>query len=189
MIDSVEKFSMLARVAPANTVAPAPDVREKFLRFQLGPDGKALLPLEIIYQVMRVPKPEILPVPQMPNCVLGIYNWRGEMLWLIDIGQMMGFAPVRGDISLPSSYQSGMGGDSIAIAVQVDNLSFGLIVPQINDIELHDPHQLLVPSIGIFPPEVLPYLKGYLIGDNNEVLMVVNAEAIAKAPLWQLHLS
>ena len=189
MVDSVEKFAILARVAPANTGTSVPDLREKFLRFQLGPDGKALLPLDIIYQVMRVPKPEILPVPQMPNCVLGIYNWRGEMLWLVDIGQMMGFGPVTGEVSLPLSYQAGMGGDLMAIAIQVNNLSFGLIVPQINDIELHDPHHLLVPSIGLFPPEVVPYLKGYLIGANNEVLMVVNAEAIAKAPLWKLHLS
>lgn len=173
----MEKVSALARVAPIKTAAPSPEPGEKFLRFQLGPEGKALLPLDIIYQVMRVSRLEILPVPQMPNCVLGIYNWRGEMLWLVDIGQLMGFGSLLATTSE----------NLMAIAIQVNDQSLGLVVPQINDIELHDRNYLLVPSVGLFPPEVLPYLQGYLIGDNNEVLMVINAQAVASAPLWQFH--
>lgn len=182
MIDSVKKGSALARVA-SPPKAPSSSEDEKFLRFQLGTEGKALLPLNIIYQVMRVPGSEILPVPQMPICVLGIYNWRGEMLWLVDIGQLVGF-PTWWE---PSAGKGGVGGDLMTIAIHVNDRSLGLVVPQINDIELHDSQQMQVPSMGLFAPEVMPYLQGYLITENSEVLMVLNGEAIAQAPLWQMH--
>ncbi|HEY9851496.1 MAG TPA: chemotaxis protein CheW [Leptolyngbyaceae cyanobacterium] len=184
MVDFVKQASALTRVAAAPGVTPSSDSGEKFLRFKLGLEGKALLSLNIIHQVMRVAASEILPVPQMPSCVLGIYNWRGEMLWLVDIGQLMGFPPLYGD---PNLSKGGQIGELMAIVVQTNEQYLGLIVPQINDIELHDIQRLNVPSIGLFPPEVLPYLQGYLIGENQEVLMVLNAEAIARTPLWQVH--
>lgn len=175
MVNSVEQVSPLPNVAPIQVTAASPEVGEKFLRFQLGADGIALLPLSLIKQVMQVSVAEILPVPQMPGSVLGIYNWRGEMLWLVDIGQLLGFPPL-------------VGADTVmAIAIQVNDKSLGLVVQQINDIEWHNLQQMNMPSIGLFSPEILPYLQGYLMGANQEVLMILNASALAQAPLWQLH--
>lgn len=184
MVDSVKQVSALTRVASPPEATHSSDSSEKFLRFKLGLEGKALLSLSIIHQVMRISAVEILPVPQMPGCVLGIYNWRGEMLWLVDIGQLIGFPPLYGDTNLSNGGQTG---EIMAIVVQTNEQYLGLVVPQINDIELHDIKQLNAPSIGLFSPEVLPYLQGYLIGENREVLMVLNAEAIARTPLWQVH--
>lgn len=181
MVNSAVQISALARVTPMQTTAAPPEDGEKFLRFQLGTEAIALLPLSIITQVMQVSVPEILPVPQMPGCVLGIYNWRGEMLWLIDLGQLVGFPPLLG----PDIYLETV----MAIAIQANDQSLGLIVPQINDIESHNPQHLHPPAVGLFPPEILSYLQGYLIGANKEVLMVLNAEALVEAPLWQTHKS
>lgn len=196
MVDSVERASALTRVTPTRTTTTA-EVEEKFLRFQLGAEGIALLPLNAIKQVMQISVAEILPVPQMPDCVLGIINWRGEMLWLVDLGQLVGFPPlcepevgsgltqesvVIQNIGLNLPWQTMM-----AIAIQVNDQSLGLVVQQIHDIEVHSTQQLHLPSIGLFSPEILPYLQGYLIGANKEVLMVLHAEAIAQAPLWQMH--
>ena len=180
MVDSVKQVSALTRVAPIRTAAASAEA-EKFLRFQLGSEGKALLPVNIISQVMRVLGADILPVPQMPSCVLGIYNWRGEMLWLVDIGQLMGFPA----LCEPAVGKGGVGGDLMAIAIQINDQYLGLVVSQISDIELHDIQQIQVPSIGLFSPEIMPYLQGYLVAPNNEVLMVLNAEALAQAPLWK----
>ncbi|MFB2836765.1 chemotaxis protein CheW [Floridanema evergladense] len=178
MIDNAKQVSALTRVnSPPTITKNSPPAGEKFLRFQLGEEGIALLPLNIIKQVMQVSVAEILTVPQMPACVLGIYNWRGEMLWIVDIGNFMGF---------PTLTVGGME-NLMTIAIQVQEQYLGLVVQQINDIELHDVEQINMPSLGLFSPEILPYLQGYLIGDNKEVLMVLNGEAIAQAPLWQLN--
>jgi positive phototaxis protein PixI len=175
MADSQKQASALTRV---NSVQES---EEKFLRFQLGEEGIALLPLSIIKQVMQVSPSEILPVPQMPDSVMGIYNWRGEMLWLIDLGQLLGFTALSG-----ASTQQFSGG-LMTIALEVEEKNLGLVVQQINDIERHNVQQINRPAIGLFSPEMLPYLQGYLIGGQQEVLMVLNAQAIFQAPLWQTH--
>jgi len=178
MINNTKQVSALTRVnSPTTIIKNSPPVGEKFLRFQLGEEGIALLPLNIIKQVMQVSVAEILTVPQMPACVLGIYNWRGEMLWIVDIGKFMGF---------PNLATGGVE-NLMTIAIQVQEQYLGLVVQQINDIELHDVNQINMPSLGLFSPEILPYLQGYLIGANKEVLMVLNGDAIAQAPLWQLN--
>lgn len=178
MIDNAQQVSALTRVnSPSNITQNSPPVGEKFLRFQLGEEGIALLPLNVIKQVMQVSVAEILTVPQMPSCVLGIYNWRGEMLWMVDIGKFMGF---------PNLATSGVD-NLMAIAIQIQEQYLGIVVSQINDIETHDLDRINMPSLGLFSPEILPYLQGYLIGENKEVLMVLNGEAIAQAPLWQLN--
>lgn len=178
MIDNAKQVSALTHVnSPTNITKNPPQNEEKFLRFQLGEEGIALLPLNVIKQVMQVSVAEILTVPQMPSCVLGIYNWRGEMLWMVDIGKFMGF---------PNLTTGGLE-NLMAIVIQVQEQYLGLVVQRINDIELHDANQINMPSLGLFPPEILPYLQGYLMGANKEVLMVLNGDAIAQAPLWQLN--
>jgi positive phototaxis protein PixI len=49
-----------------------PETRQRLLRFPLGLEDSALLPLEQIAEIIRVNVAEILPVPEMPSCVLGI---------------------------------------------------------------------------------------------------------------------
>ena len=157
---------------------PRPDSRQKFLRFSLGEHDSGLLLLKQISEVIGVSVTEILPVPEMPSCVLGIYNWRGEMLWLIDLEHLVGFPPLsrlaRGLASL------------MTMVIQVDGQSVGLVVQYVNDIELQDAQQLQPASAGLFPPELLPFVKGYLPGANGTVL---DTEAIARSPLWQVHRS
>ncbi len=64
---------------------------QKFLTFHLGDKDTAVISLSNITEVLQVSPLEICGVPQMPSCVAGIYNWRGEMLWLIDIESMFGY--------------------------------------------------------------------------------------------------
>ena len=71
----------------------------KFLQFQLGKSEKshksivqgdiALLDAEIVSEVITISPDDILPVPQMFYCVLGIYSWRSEMLWIVDLENLL----------------------------------------------------------------------------------------------------
>ena len=154
------------------------DSRQKFLRFSLGSQDSGMLPLEKISEVLSVAVADILPVPEMPSCVLGIYNWRGKMLWLIDLEN---FA------DRPLLSQQGRGLDSLrAMVIQIEGQYRGLVVQYINDIELYDAEQLQPPLRGLFPPRLLPFVKGYLPGANG---IVLDIEAIARFPMWQVHRS
>ncbi len=153
-----------------------PETRQRLLRFPLGSQDSALLPLEQITEILRLDVAEILPVPEMPSCVLGICHWRGEMLWLIDLNHLVGYPPL--------SAQGRVLASPVAMVIQVNSQSVGLVVQRVNDIELHDLQQLQPAATGLFPPKVLPFVLGALPGVNGSVL---NVTAITQCPLWQLH--
>jgi positive phototaxis protein PixI len=153
-----------------------PETRQRLLRFPLGHQDSALLPLEQIVEILRLNVAEILPVPEMPSCILGICNWRGTMLWLIDLNHLVGY---------PSLAEQGrVLATLVVMVIQVNTQTVGLVVQQVNDIELHDLQKLQPSATGLFPPKLLPYVLGYLPGDNGTVLDVT---AITQSPLWQMH--
>jgi positive phototaxis protein PixI len=146
---------------------------QRLLRFPLGLQDSALLPLEQIAEILRVNLAEILPVPEMPDCVLGICNWRGQMLWLLDLNHLVGFMPLSLAATSP-----------IAMVVQVNDQPVGLVVQQVNDIELHELEKLQPAAAGLFPPKLLPFVLGTLPGGSGTVLDVT---AVTLSPLWQIH--
>ncbi|MBW4574038.1 MAG: chemotaxis protein CheW [Aphanothece sp. CMT-3BRIN-NPC111] len=161
---------------PPNSANSPQSSEQKFLSFKLGLKDTALLPLECVTELFQVSVADILPVPQVPSCVLGVYNWREEMLWLVDLNALTGFPPlIQEDISLLTL---------MALVVQAQGQFIGLVVQQVKDIELLDTKKLKAPEAGLFNPELLPFLQGYFIGANNEILKTIDAKAILEASLW-----
>jgi positive phototaxis protein PixI len=150
---------------------PPETQQSKLLRFPLGLEDIGLLPLEQITEIIRVNLTEILPVPEMPTCILGICNWRGEMLWLLDLNHLVGYPPLIAE------------GKPVAIVVKVNQYTVGLVVPQVDDIELYDLQQLQKAAHGLFPPKLLPFILGALPNGNT----VLDVTAITQCSLWQIH--
>jgi positive phototaxis protein PixI len=137
---------------------------EKFLRFRMSRDQSLLIAVEDILGVRTISVSEILPVPHMNACVLGIYNWRGEALWLVDLIQQMGVGTLPEQVQRFSSLMT--------IVVQHRKKSLGLVVPEVHEIEQHNPKELLLPSADLFPQNLLPFIKGYFVQDRSIVLDV-----------------
>lgn len=70
------------------------------------------------------------------------------------------------------------------MVVQVNDHSIGLVVTQVNDIELHALEQLQPAAPGLFPPKLLPFVLGALPGVKGTVLDIT---AIARSPMWKMH--
>lgn len=151
-----------------------PETRQRLLRFPLQGQETGLVSLEQISEILRLNLTEILPVPAMPCCILGVCNWRGETLWLIDLNQLVGDSPLA-----PTASAS-----VVAIVIQVNEQAVGLVVNQVYDIELHDLQQLQPTIPGLFAPKLMPFVLGALAGDQGVVL---DASAIAQCPLWHIH--
>lgn len=143
----------------------------KLLRFPLGLQDSGLLPLEQIAEIIRINLAEILPIPEMPSCILGICNWRGEMLWLLDLNHLVGYPLLTRRVT------------PVAIVVKVNEQAIGLVVPQVDDIESYDLQQLQKAAPGLFPPKLLPFVLGALPNGN----IVLDVTAITQHPLWQIH--
>lgn len=153
-----------------------PETGERLLRFPLSLNDSALLPLEQIAEIIRVNVADILPVPEMPGCVLGICNWRGTMLWLVDLNHLLGYPPL--------TQQTKGWVTPMAMVVQANDRAIGLVVERVNDIELHELAQIQSATPGLFAPNLLPFVLGALPGGKG---LVLDVTAITQGLLWQTH--
>jgi chemotaxis signal transduction protein len=167
VIDVTASSASLGLLEP---VAVASTTEEKLLCFSLHPPELALLPVSAIVEVLRISLGDVLPVPQMPSSILGIYNRRGEMLWLVDLGRLAGY---------PLSFQAGNAfAVGSVIVLQTAGRSVGLVVANVQDIELHDLQRLQHPSSQLFSQKLLPLVKGYF---SESGLMLLDPDAITQA--------
>jgi chemotaxis signal transduction protein len=158
-----------------------PDTREQLIRVPLDTQDSVLLPLEQLTEILRIEFAEILSIPEMPSCVMGICNWRGEMLWLVDFNQFVGY---------PSLFQQEPFSAPLTVLVIQSNQplsakrteGIGMVVSQVHDIELHDLQRLQSPTIGLFSPDLLPLVRGVLPGCGDPVL---DLQAFVECPLWK----
>lgn len=173
MLNSLKPGTISISVeADSAAVADSP-TNLKFLQFQIGVKDRALLKAEMVTEIITVPKSEILPVPQMPHCVMGVYSWRSEMLWLIDLENFLGYPPAS-----PLA-KSGLQLDTLMVMVlQVQGQFLGLVVPQVNDIVQRDMRLLQTPSAELFSRQLLPFMQGYFTDGRSEFLILLKAETI-----------
>lgn len=163
------------RAARSSLVEPPPADTRKFLQFYLGRQDCALVAVEAVAEIATVRLSEVLPVPQMRSCISGVYNWRGEMLWIVDLGELLGYAPLfqsSGDANV-------VGGDrAIAIVIEWDDHTIGFVVPQVLDLQFYNLTHLQRADAQLFPPAVLPYLQGYFIEDSGDIAIVLDLAEI-----------
>jgi positive phototaxis protein PixI len=167
MLPSLDSVLTIASLDPFTLDTPPEESRQRLLSFPLGVRGNSLLPLEQITEILRINLSDILRVPETPSCVLGAYNWRGDMLWLVDLEQLIGCSPLREQCSRNNCQPT-------TVIVRMRGFNVGLVVRQVNDIELHDLQELLPPKQGLFAKELLPFIEGYL----PEGSTVLNLQAI-----------
>jgi positive phototaxis protein PixI len=139
---------------------------QKFLKFQLQEGKLALFNAAIAPEIRQVEDSEILPVPQMSEWVLGIYQWRDEMLWSVDLGHLLGLSPL--------SWHN----KNFLIVLQLGERSLGAIVPKVNGIEEYDLQHLQAPSDDSCLPGLIPFLEGFFLTSAPEIHYVLRLEAI-----------
>ncbi|MEL6490039.1 MAG: chemotaxis protein CheW [Cyanobacteria bacterium J06555_13] len=158
---------------PLGLTPPKADNRKRFLRFSLSQKHDALLPLDHIIEVMQLPREEILPVPDMPRCILGICSWQGETLWLIDLNHLVGCRSLYQQTHLSKT--------SSAVVVRHNGITLGLVVEKVIDIDLLDDSTVHIDP-GLCSPELEPFVIGHCLQQNGVLLSV---SAIANAS--QIH--
>lgn len=156
------------------------------LKFQLYPDTSAMLPIQQIVEVLKLQLVKIMPIPQMPSWVMGIYNWRGDILWMIDLGQLIG---------LNSWYEYHHDrADSVAIVLspnrqahQEQRIHLGLVVAQVDDLANCDPAAIQAVVDSQSNPRLTSFLQGYWLQSEGEMILALDSQAIAAAmPISEL---
>ena len=163
--------------------ATAEDVKqEQFLRFHLEPDLNAALPVDQMTEVFTVSTTKVVPIPHMPPWVIGVYNWRGEILWLIDLGYLLGGTPLYQQTSSRSLYtaivinsqQSGERQGSSTAGKKM----LGLAVNRVEDMEWFNSDLIQSPPESAVNPALVPFLRGYWLKNNGEIVVVLDGNSI-----------
>jgi positive phototaxis protein PixI len=176
----------LANILPSSalseidTLSPPESASEQFLRFHLAPDTTALLPIKQLTEVLTISNSQIVPIFNMPTWVMGVYNWRGEILWIVDLGHRIGLTPLLEQATNRSTYT--------AIVLHAHSTrktrnpakrhTLGLIVNRVEDIEWCNPDLIQSPPTAAIVPEIVPFLRGYWVKDNGDMLSVLDGTAI-----------
>jgi len=136
-----------------------------FLRFQLDSQTSAVVPMLQTQEAIVLPAGRVSVVPNLPSPVLGLFNRRNTLLWLVDLPEILGLEPID---RRAHSYD-------IAL-LKVNQIPLAVAVRSIQGVVRFAPEQIQSP-IGSFNPAFTPYLRGWIL-QERELVLVLDPEAI-----------
>ncbi|VEP18594.1 Chemotaxis signal transduction protein [Hyella patelloides LEGE 07179] len=156
--------------------------RKQFLRFYLEPETTIMLPIEQITEVLKVSFNKIVAIPQMPPWIMGVYNWRGEILWTADLGHLLGLNTWQEQrINSTNSTVVILSYPSGSKAKSMQKKSLGLIINSVEDIEWCDPNLIQPPPPSAVTPTLAPFVTGYWLKPEGEMILVLDGNSIINA--------
>lgn len=140
---------------------------QQYLSFYLPPDIQALLPTQQLVEILQLSLDQIIPIPDVAPQVMGVCNWRGEVLWLVDLGYLLGFEPLFTLGFHRSSY-------SVIVVQQLDK-TLGLVVDQVAQMLWLDSKQVQSIATTQIPPALSQALQGYYLNPEGKTLLVLES--------------
>jgi positive phototaxis protein PixI len=157
----------------STTATPIPTKRsaktgEMFLRLQLDAQTTAVVPMSQTQEAIVLPATRVSAVPNLPSPVLGLFNRRSSLLWLVDLPEILGLEPIDRHVH---SYD-------IAL-LKVGQIPLAVAVRSIMGVIRFAKDEIASP-IGSFNPAFTPYLSGWILREQ-ELVLVLDPEAIINA--------
>ncbi|MEN9227201.1 MAG: chemotaxis protein CheW [Gloeomargarita sp. HHBFW_bins_205] len=144
------------------------------LSVQLAPDTWALLPARDCLEVLPLALEQVVPIPEMPPAVMGVTNWRGEILWLVDMAYGLGFAPLPELYPTQRSYY--------AVILTPGEQRLGVVVAQVGQMLTCPVAQVQSPPATGLTIALAQCLQGYWLTDER-MYLVLNTQGLVGA--WQ----
>ncbi|MGB3495545.1 MAG: chemotaxis protein CheW [Elainellaceae cyanobacterium] len=155
---------------------------EQFLRLELSNKTRALLPIRQLSEVLKVPADRVAPIPHMPSWLMGVYNWRGQILWMVDLAHLVGLVPWHQQ-NLNVSTHTVVVFNPLSSRTKTSNQQsqmLGLVVNRVTDLESCDPH-MIQPPAATSTQSFTQFLRGYWMKSEDDVLAVLSGDAILGA--------
>ena len=163
------------------TATPA----QQFLSFSLNPNLQALLSAQQLAEIVRLAPATIIAIPQMPEAVIGVCPWQGEVLWLVDLAYLLGLEPLIKSANIQSN--------SSILKIRSQQGNLGLLVAQIGQLVSCEPSSIqpadlslnklkrLANSLNIEESAAaIPHLciQGSWTHPDGSILPIINIEAL-----------
>jgi len=66
----------------------------QYLTLYLTDNQEGLLPTEKMVEILSIDVEKILVIPETPKEVMGVFNWRQQIIWLIDLPSLLWLTPL-----------------------------------------------------------------------------------------------
>jgi positive phototaxis protein PixI len=144
---------------------------EQFLSFSL-PSNLAILPTQNLTEVLTLSAQQIVPIPDLDPSIVGVCNWRGEVLWLVDLQALLNgeaLPPLQG-----SHYS--------AIILNHNGQTLGLLVSQVTQMVWCHPSEIQslphAQQKSQTHSQTSPFIQGYWISPQSDTFLVLNTAEI-----------
>lgn len=142
----------------------------QFLSFSLTPEIRAMLPSQQLATIISLEPATIVPIPDMPAAVVGVFPWQGEVLWLVDLAYLLGFEPLL----TPEYHQS----KCSVLRVTSLGKTVGLLIHQVGQLLRLKTEQTQASSTKMITSTPAQYIKGTVRNSQGETLLIMDLEAI-----------
>jgi positive phototaxis protein PixI len=75
------------------------DLVKSFLSIELTDNTKALLPIDQLVEILSIEWEKFIPIPETDNSVIGVFNWRQNITWLIDLPIFLGLSSIKSQMN------------------------------------------------------------------------------------------
>jgi purine-binding chemotaxis protein CheW len=144
-----------------------------YLRFFVESGDEFALPAMGIREVLSLVPSQITPVPNVSPLLMGVLNFRGQVIWVSDVGQFLGSAKLlnaeRAEISI--------------VVIESQDLMVGLAVEQVRGMEWLSLDTLVPPSSSVID-SISPFLKGEWSGVSERPLRLLEPLSILRSARW-----
>ena len=140
---------------------------EQHVLFDLA-GAEYAVPIANVIEIGR--PPDVTPVPNVPDWVLGVANLRGEVISMVDLRTFLGMDG--------TSY--GQDSRMLVARASEENVTTGLIVDQVNGIRYLAVDRIVTPG-ALIEDRIAPYLRGVYEHDGR-LLVVLNMERLLLSP-------
>jgi positive phototaxis protein PixI len=151
------------------------NIGDPYLKLKLTQEIIAALPMSHAEGVVVTSYSSLTVMPNMPNCVLGLFNRRSRVFWVVDLPQLLDLGAIA-----PDQQQLAI------VIIRVDNIPLGLAVQEVQEVIRLNLEEIQSP-VGTVGPGLVPYLKGCVLQEQPnraEVLMILDSQAIVNSPVF-----
>ncbi len=157
-------------MATESAVTKANVGTEQFLSFVLPPEQKVIVSTRHLIEILNISLTQIVPIPDVPPFVMGVCNWRGEVLWVADLGYMLGFEPLYQHGFTQTTYK--------VILLRSQGQTLGLAVRNVEQMVWCNPAQIQSSSTNYVTSELSSCIQGYYLTADRELMLVLDGDAL-----------
>jgi positive phototaxis protein PixI len=139
--------------------------------------------IDRITELVNIPIDRVVPMPHLSSAVMGVYNWRGEILWIIDLAMLLGAVGAsRRYLRLqPTMIISGAASQEVGRAAALEpqqSKTIGLVVDEIAEIEWCDLEPISAPILDRIQPGLSRWVRGLWVSATGKNLLGLDEQAI-----------